>query len=86
VHPRTSAVPLVPHIRRIVLPLSIEIPCDDKTGAIDLSGTTVNWHLRRKKMTYLVTGGTGFIGAHVTRLLIEQGYKIVVLCKKNNLI
>ena len=29
-------------------------------------------------MTYLVTGGTGLIGAHVTRLLVQVGEKVVI--------
>jgi UDP-glucose 4-epimerase len=30
-------------------------------------------------MTVLVTGGAGYIGSHVTRLLVESGVKVVVL-------
>ena len=28
-------------------------------------------------MTYLITGGTGFIGAHLTRLLVQEGKEVV---------
>ncbi len=31
--------------------------------------------------TYLVTGGTGFIGGHLCRHLIEQGHRVVVLTR-----
>ncbi len=29
-------------------------------------------------MTYLVTGGTGLIGTHVTRLLVQDGARVVI--------
>jgi nucleoside-diphosphate-sugar epimerase len=29
-------------------------------------------------MTYLVTGGTGLVGRHVTRLLIQDGERVVI--------
>ena len=32
----------------------------------------------RKKMGYLITGGTGFIGAYITRLLVQEGEEVVV--------
>ena len=35
-------------------------------------------------MTYLVTGGAGFIGSHVARRLSEQGQRIVVLDNFND--
>jgi nucleoside-diphosphate-sugar epimerase len=35
--------------------------------------------VRRLKVTILVTGGTGFIGAHAVSLLIERGHRAVAL-------
>lgn len=35
-------------------------------------------------MTVLLTGGTGFVGAHVARLLVEQGMKVRALARPNS--
>ena len=32
----------------------------------------------------LLTGGTGFVGAHIARLLVERGDRIRVLCRENS--
>ena len=32
----------------------------------------------------LLTGGTGFVGAHIARLLVERGDRVRVLCRKNS--
>ena len=29
--------------------------------------------------TILITGGTGFVGSHTSLLLLEKGYKIIIL-------
>ena len=34
--------------------------------------------------TILVTGGTGFIGSHTSLLLIEKGYKLLLLDSLEN--
>ena len=30
------------------------------------------------KKTYLITGGTGFIGSNITNMLLNQGQKVIV--------
>ena len=30
----------------------------------------------KKKKTFLVTGGTGFIGSHISELLVRRGFKV----------
>ena len=32
----------------------------------------------KKKKTFLVTGGTGFLGRHIVKYLLEESYKVVV--------
>ena len=31
-----------------------------------------------KKKTFLVTGGTGFIGSNICRMLIKNGYNVII--------
>ena len=37
-----------------------------------------------KKETILVTGGNGFIGSHTANKLVDLGYKVIVICRRNN--
>ena len=30
------------------------------------------------KKTFLITGGTGFIGSNISNMLLNEGYKVVV--------
>lgn len=39
---------------------------------------------KRKIKTYLIDGGAGFVGSHLTDHLIEQGHKVVVLDDLSN--
>ena len=32
----------------------------------------------------LITGGSGFIGSHLTEMLISKGYKVKALCQYNS--
>ena len=36
---------------------------------------------RTRETTFLVTGGTGFIGSHIAAHLLEQGHAVVLLCR-----
>jgi len=33
----------------------------------------------------LITGGSGFIGSHLTRLLFKKGYKVAITTKYNSI-
>ena len=37
-----------------------------------------------KKDKVLVTGGNGFIGSHIVNKLVDQGYKVAVVCRRKN--
>ncbi len=34
--------------------------------------------MKEKNKTFLVTGGTGFIGSNICKLLIDKGYKVII--------
>ena len=36
------------------------------------------------KKTILITGGTGFVGANLTRKLVQEGYKPILLIRRNS--
>ena len=38
----------------------------------------------KKDNTILVTGAMGFIGSHLTEMLIEQGYKVIAFDRDIN--
>ena len=31
-----------------------------------------------KKKTFLITGGTGFIGSNISKLLVDQKHKVII--------
>ena len=33
---------------------------------------------KKKRKTFVVTGGTGFIGSHISELLVKKGYKVII--------
>jgi len=33
-------------------------------------------------MKFLITGGTGFIGSHLTRSLIQDGHEVAILTRR----
>jgi len=37
-----------------------------------------------RKENILITGGNGFIGSHITNKLVNLGYNIIVICRRNN--
>ena len=41
-------------------------------------------NLRLKKKCIIITGATGFIGSHTTKLLIKRGYHVVVLTRESS--
>jgi len=40
--------------------------------------------MANKKSTILVTGADGFIGSHLTELLLDEGYRVRALCQYNS--
>ena len=36
-----------------------------------------------KKENILITGGNGFIGSHISTRLVEMGYHVLVICRRN---
>ena len=36
--------------------------------------------------TVLITGGTGMIGKHITKMLIEKGYDVIVLSRQSSIV
>ena len=57
---------------------------DNQCADGDLAGSRVRERPtpKPKKKTLLVTGSTGFIGAHVTRELLDEGYCVYTIVRK----
>ena len=34
--------------------------------------------MKKKNKTFLVTGGTGFIGSNICKMLVNEGHKVIV--------
>ena len=34
--------------------------------------------MKKKTKTFLVTGGTGFIGSNICKMLIKEGHKVLI--------
>lgn len=55
------------------------IPLIDKAGRV--VGLYANSTKGKEQKTILITGGAGYIGSHLCRLLLAKGYQVVVLDK-----
>jgi nucleoside-diphosphate-sugar epimerase len=72
---------VVPHIRDMIdssMPiqlnnLTLENLIDDKEF------TTIKSNLLQKKKKILITGGSGYIGVHLTKMFLDSNYEVVLL-------
>ena len=46
---------------------------------IEIKCNIITYHLMSKNNNILITGGAGYIGSHVSFLLIEKGYNITII-------
>ena len=80
IHSNTS-FKIVPHIRDMIdssMPiqlnnLTLENLIDDKEF------TTIKSNLLQKKKKVLITGGSGYIGVHLTKMFLDSHYEVVLL-------